>query len=94
LHVVALDRQELLQRVGRAVGFHGPDFHLTQALSAELRLAAERLLGDQRVGPDAAGVDLVVDKVMQLQHVHHADGHILVEGLTRATVEEDGLTAA
>jgi hypothetical protein len=49
LHVVGLDGEELLQRVGGAVGFHRPDFHLAEALTAELRLAAERLLGDERV---------------------------------------------
>src|SRR5438132_12992624 len=59
-HVVRLHGEELLQRVRRAVGLHRPDFHLSQALPAELRLAPQRLLGDQRVRPDAAGVDLLV----------------------------------
>src|SRR5688572_6801287 len=43
--VVRLDGQDLLERVRGAVGFEGPDFHFTEALSAELRLAAQRLLG-------------------------------------------------
>src|SRR5579883_1838006 len=42
VHVVGLDRQHLLQRVGSAVGLQRPDFHLTEALAAELRLAAQR----------------------------------------------------
>jgi hypothetical protein len=46
-----LDRQELLQRVGGAVGLHRPDLHLAEALTAELRLATQRLLGDEEYGP-------------------------------------------
>ena len=45
--VVRLHRQHLLQRVGGAVGFERPDLHLAEALAAELRLAAQRLLGDE-----------------------------------------------
>src|SRR5215213_7035487 len=52
LHVVALDGQKLLERVGGAVGFERPDLHLSEALAAELRLSAQRLLGDQRVRSD------------------------------------------
>ena len=69
------------RRVGRAVGFHGPDFHFAEALAAVLRLAAERLLGDQRVRPDGAGVDLVRDQVAELHHVNVADDDFLVERL-------------
>src|SRR6185295_8190979 len=47
--VVGLDGQQLLQRVRRAVGLHGPALHLTEPLAAELRLTAQRLLGDHRV---------------------------------------------
>src|SRR6185436_8101566 len=43
--VVGLDRQQLLQRVGRAVGLHRPALHLTEALTTELRLTTQRLLG-------------------------------------------------
>ena len=93
MHVVALDGQELLQRVGGAVGFHRPDFHLAEALTAELRLAAQRLLRDERVRPDRARVDLVVDQVVELEHVHDAHRDVLVEGVARAAVEQDRLTA-
>src|SRR5438067_6570007 len=48
-HVVGFDRQHLLQGVRRAVGFERPDLHLAEALAAELRLAAQRLLGDEAV---------------------------------------------
>ena len=93
MHVVALDGEELLQRVGRAVGFHRPDLHLAETLPAELRLAAEGLLRDQRVGPDRARVDLVVDQVVELEHVHDAHGDVLIEGVAGAAVEEDRLAA-
>ena len=61
--VVRLDREHLLEEMGRAVGLERPHFHFTEPLAAELRLAGERLLGDQRVRPDRAGVDLVVHQV-------------------------------
>src|SRR6185369_1767710 len=47
LHVVALDGQQLLQGVGGTVGLQGPDFHLAETLATELRLASQRLLGDE-----------------------------------------------
>jgi hypothetical protein len=65
-HVVRLHRQHFLQRVGGAVGFERPDLHLAEALAAELRLAAQRLLGHERVRTDRTGVDLVVDQVVSL----------------------------
>jgi hypothetical protein len=64
--VVRLHRQHFLQRVGRAVSFERPDFHFAEALTAELRLAAQRLLGNERVRTDRTGVDLVVDQVVSL----------------------------
>src|SRR5262249_15240685 len=56
--VVGLDREHLLQRVRRAVRLERPHFHLAEALAAELRLAAERLLRDERVRSGRAGVHL------------------------------------
>ena len=46
LHVVALDRQQLLEDVRRPLGFDAPHFHLTEPLPAGAGLAAKRLLGD------------------------------------------------
>ena len=86
--VVGLDREDLLEHVGGAVRVQRPDFHLAEALTAELRLAAERLLGDERVRAGRAGVDLVVDEVEQLQDVDLADGDRLAERLAGAAVEE------
>src|SRR2546427_860577 len=89
--VVGLDRQDLLEHMRRAVGFERPDLHLSEPLSAELRLAAQRLLGDQAVRPGRACVDLVLDQVGQLEHVDHAHGHRLVELLARAAVAKADL---
>ena len=75
VHVVRLDGQHFLQRVRGAVGLERPHFHFAEALAAELRLAAQRLLRDQAVRAGRTRVHLVVDQVVQLQHVHVADGH-------------------
>src|SRR5262249_23676383 len=56
------------------------------ALPAELRLAAQRLLGDQAVGTDRARVDLVVHQMVQLHHVDVADRHAAIELLAGAPV--------
>ena len=86
--VVRFDGQHLLQRVGRAIGFERPNFHFAEALTAELRLAAERLLRDKAVRADRAGVDLVVDKMVELQHIDVAHRNLAVEGVAGAPVIE------
>ena len=65
--IVGLHGQDLLQGVGRAVGFQRPHFHFAEALAAELSLAAQRLLRNQRVGAGGAGVNLIVYQVVQLE---------------------------
>ena len=92
--VVGLDRQHLLQRVRRAVRFQRPHFHLAEALAAELRLAAQRLLRDEAVRAGRARVHLVVDQVVQLQHVHVADGDRAIERLAGAAVVQRDLAAS
>src|SRR5258708_5822310 len=88
IDVVRLRREQLLQDVRCAVSFQRPNFHFAEALAAELRFAAERLLRDQRVRPDGTRVDLVVDEMRQLEHVDVADGDRLVELLAVHAVEE------
>src|SRR5437762_10083904 len=44
--VIRLRSEELLEDVRRAVRLERPHFHFSEPLSAELRLAAQRLLGD------------------------------------------------
>src|SRR5438270_8081668 len=90
-HVVGLDGEQLLQGVGGAVGLEGPDLHLPEALATELRLPAQRLLGDHRVGAGRAGVDLVVDQVQELQDVHATDGDRPVVWVAGAAVVQRGL---
>ena len=81
INVIGLRRQQLLQNVGRAVSFQRPHFHFAEALTAELRLAAQRLLGDQRVRSDRPRVDLVVHQVRELQHVDVANRDRLLEAV-------------
>src|SRR3984885_10082876 len=88
VNVVGLCREQLLQDVRRPVSFQRPDFHFTEALAAELRLTTERLLGDERVGPDRTSVNLVVDQVRELEHVDVADSDWLIELVAGHTVEE------
>ena len=90
-HVVRLHGQHLLQRVGGAVRFERPHLHFAEALAAELRLAAQRLLGDERVRADRASMDLVVDKMVQLQHVLVADRDLAIER-ARPCVRRAGVT--
>src|SRR6266702_1975381 len=89
--VIRLDSQHLLQSVGRAIGFERPHLHLAETLPAELRLAAQWLLGDQTVRTDRTSVDLVVDQMVQLQHVDVADRHLAVERLAGAAIDQDHL---
>src|SRR5918912_498166 len=63
IHVVGFDSQDLLEGVRRAVRLERPHLHLAEPLAAELRLAGERLLGDERVRARAPRVDLVVHEV-------------------------------
>ena len=91
--VVGLDREHLLQGVGGAIGFQRPDLHLTEALTAELRLAAQGLLRDQAVGTGRTGVHLVVDQVVELDHVHVAHSDRTLELVAGAPVEQNGLAA-
>ena len=85
-YVIGLDREEFLERIGGAVRLHGPDLHLSEALAAELCLASQRLLGNQAVGTDGTGMDLVVHQVVELQDVHYAHGNLVFEGVSGPAV--------
>src|SRR5216684_3168640 len=84
--VVRLHGQHLLQGVGSAVRFQRPHLHFAEALAAELSLAAQRLLGNEAVRADRAGMDLVVDKMVQLEHVDVTYRHLAIERFAGATV--------
>src|SRR5438270_8886826 len=90
-NVVGLHGQDLLEDVRRAVGLERPHLHLAEALAAELRLAAQWLLGDQAVRARRAGVDLVLDQVGELEHVDLTYGHRLVELVTGPAVTQPHL---
>jgi len=51
-----------LQDERRTIRFQGPDFHFSEALASELRLATQRLLRDEGVRTDGTRVNLVVTK--------------------------------
>src|ERR1700720_735602 len=91
VHVVRLRGEQLLQDERRTVRFESPDFHFSEALSAELRLAAQRLLSDERVRTDGARVNLVVHQVRQFQHVDVSDGYRLFKLDSGHTVVQLGL---
>ena len=91
VHVVRLHRENFLKYVRGAVRLQRPHLHLPESLSAELRLAGERLLRDQRVRADAPRVNLVVDQVRQLEHVDLADRDREGERLAAAAIAEPHL---
>ena len=78
-HIVGLDGRDL-----RACGLcrrpRGPRLPIAEALAAEPRLAAERLLRDEAVGAGAAGVDLIIDEVVELEWKCGADRDRLSNG--------------
>src|SRR6185436_4291814 len=92
VHIVRLDGENLLQRMCGAVSLECPHFHLSETLAAELRLTGERLLRDERVGPDAPRVNLVIDQVRQLEHVDLADRHRIGEALTGPAIAQPDLS--
>src|SRR5579884_42289 len=92
-HVVRLDGQQLLQDVSGAVGLEGPDLHLAEALSTELRLAPQRLLSYQRVRAGGTRVNLILHQMGQFQHVNLTHRHVLVELLAGPPIEQPDLAA-
>src|SRR5204863_7128671 len=86
LHIVGFDSQQLLESVSRAIDFHGPNFHFSEPLAAILGFDTERLLRDERVRTNGAGMNLVRHQVSELHHIDEANDDFLVELLARATV--------
>src|SRR5690606_16653567 len=93
VHIVRLDGQHFLQGVGGTVGFQCPDLHLPETLTTELRFTTQRLLGNQAVGTGGTRMHLVVDQVVQLQHVHVADGSGALELVAGTPIEQLHLAA-
>src|SRR5208283_4858911 len=78
--------EQFLQNISGAIRLERPYFHFAEALSTELRLAAQRLLGNQRIRSDGASVDLVVHQVRELEHINVADRHRLLKRHSRDSV--------
>ena len=74
------------RRVSSAVSLQSPNLHLTETLTAELSLTAQRLLCNQGVRTGGTGVDLIVNQVVQLEVVHVTNGYTAVELLAGAAV--------
>src|SRR5262245_23792413 len=74
-----------------SISLERPDLHLAEALTAELRFTAQRLLRDQRIGSDRTRMYLVVHQVREFEHIDVTYGHLLLEGFTRHSIEENGL---
>src|SRR6202035_4397085 len=73
-----------------AEGLEGPHLHFAEALATELRLPAQRLLGDHGVRAGRSGVDLVVHQVGQFEDVDEAGGdRVGVDAAGPAVVERD-----
>src|SRR5581483_8582870 len=90
LNVIGLDCQQLLQGVSGAVGFERPHLHLAKTLSAILCLAAQWLLGHERIGSDGARVDFIRHQMAQLHHVDVADHYFLIERFAGAPIVKPG----
>src|SRR5688500_3114605 len=89
--VVGLHGEELLEDVRGAVRLERPDLHLAEALATELRLATQRLLGDEAVRAGGPRVNLVLHQVVELEHVDVADRHAMVELVAGSPVIQDRL---
>ena len=83
INVIRFGGEQFLQNIGGAISFQRPDFHFSKALSTELRLAAQRLLRDERIRSDGPGVDLVVHQVRQLEHIDITDRDRLLKRHSR-----------
>src|SRR5205085_10527675 len=68
--------------------------HFTKPLSAKLRLAAQCLHRYKRVRPDGTSMDLVVDKVVQLEHVDVPNCHLAIERIAGPPVIDGRLSGS
>ncbi|CSC53631.1 Uncharacterised protein [Vibrio cholerae] len=92
VHVVRFNGQHLLQGIRSTVCFQCPHFHLTEALTTELSFTTQRLLSNQTVRACRTSVHLVVNQVVQFQHVHVTHGNRALKCVTRAAIEQSQLT--
>ena len=89
LNIIALDGEEFLQHVSGSIAFKCPDFHLAEALPAGAGLAAERLLGHERVGANRPSMNLICDQMRKLQHIDLTHSYSLVNFLARSPIVKE-----
>lgn len=63
-----------------------PTLPSPETLTTELCLTTQRLLSNQAIRTGGTRVHLVVDQVVQFQHVHVTNGYRTLELFTSATV--------
>ena len=83
-----------LQRVSRSISLECPNLHLSEALPAELRFSAQRLLCDERIRSRRTSMDLVIHQVMKLEHIHIAYCNTVIKILSRSSVLQLHLSVA
>ena len=88
LNIVTLYGHQFLKNIGGTVCLQRPNFHFPESLAPKACLSAQRLLGDQRVGPRTTGMDLLIDEMVKFEHVDIADGCFLLERLPGTPVVE------
>ena len=90
--IIRFNGENFLQGKGSAVSFESPNLHLAETLTAELSLAAERLLSDEGIRAGGTSVNFVVNEMMKFKHVNATDSNAIVERLAGAPVEENRFT--
>src|SRR5690625_2278415 len=78
LHIITLHGQHLLEDTGGSVGVECPHLHLTKTLATKLGFTTQRLLCNKGVGTNGTGMHLVLNQVIELQHVDISNGRLLI----------------
>src|SRR4030042_5859455 len=85
-NIITFDSQKLLKSVSSSVCLKCPHLHFTKPLPSELCLSSKRLLCNKRVRSYGAGMYFVVNKMVELHHVHISNGHRSTKWFTCSTV--------
>src|SRR5450631_3227296 len=84
--IIRLEGKQFLENIGSAVGFEGPHFHFTESLTTELCLTTQRLLCNETVRPDTAGVHFIIHHMVQFFDGYNDHRSFLVETITGFTI--------
>ena len=88
--IVRLDGEDFLQDMRCTECLKSPNFHFTETLTTEVRFTTKGLLGDKGVWSNATCMHLVVNHVVQFEHVDITDSCRLVETVARLAVVQVG----